>query len=224
MPLSRSLTEVLNAARDSTLDGIKKCIPATVTAVHASRQTVDVQIAIKNPLFDEYGAVAFEKAPSFADVPLGVMRGGGFLVWVPVQVGDSVLLVFSDLSTDTWRSGNGSPVPPGWVGKHTTDSPFALPCVAPDASFLSSPGADPGKLIIGKDGATAQIKISASDIELGGIADAVGLASKINAAVTTIVNAFNTHTHPAPGGATSAPTVPISPAPPSVASTIVKCG
>jgi hypothetical protein len=65
---------------------------------------------------------------------------------------------------------------------------------------------------------------SSGTVEIGTVnpTDAAGLASKIDQAVSTIVNAFNTHTHPAPGGATSAPAVPISPAPPTVASSTVK--
>jgi hypothetical protein len=224
MPLERSMSEIFGAFGDALKNDIRKVIPATVTAVNPSRQTVDCQVAVHNVLFDDLGNVVQDDAPAFSDVPLACMRGGGFLVWLPVTVGDSVLLVFSDLSTDTWRAGDGNPQPPGWVGKHTTDSPFAIPAFAPDAKFLASP--DPNKVVIGKDGAAAQIKISATDIELGNaVTDAVGLASKIDSAVTTIVTAFNSHIH---GGVTtgpgsSGPPVPlISPSPPSVASTLVK--
>jgi hypothetical protein len=223
MPLERSMSEIFGAFGDALKNDIRKVIPATVTAVNPSRQTVDCQVAVHNILFDDLGNVVQDDAPAFSDVPLACMRGGGFLVWLPVTVGDSVLLVFSDLSTDTWRAGDGNPQPPGWVGKHTTDSPFAIPAFAPDAKFLASP--DPNKVVIGKDGAAAQIKISATDIELGNaVTDAVGLASKIDSAVTTIVTAFNAHVHAvttAPG-TTGPPGVPISPSPPSVASTLVK--
>lgn len=189
MPLPRSLAEIFGAHADAIKHDIFKCVPATVTAVYPARQTVDVQIAINNVVFDDLGQPLSEPAPGISDVPLGVMRGGGFFVWVPVQVNDSVLLIFSDLSTDVWRSGDGSPQDPGFCGKHTLDSPFAIPMVAPDAKFFSSPGADPNKLILGKDGSTAQIRLSSTDIELGAPAsDHVALASKVDLFIQTVMN------------------------------------
>lgn len=222
MPLERSHAEILGAYADAIKHDIRKCLPATITAVHADRQTVDVQIAVNALLFDPLGNPFSEPAPSLADVPLGVMRGGGFLVWVPVAVGDSVLLVFSDLSTDTWRAGDGTARDPGWAGRHTCDSPFALPCVAPDAKFLASPNADPGKVIIGKDGGTAQIRISASDIELGAPAgDFVALASKVATELGKISTALTSIVTSCPAGVGTG-TVTYTPG--AVASTLVKCG
>lgn len=154
-----------------------------MTAVHLDRQTVDVQIAVNNPIHDDLGTTYTEPAASISDVPVGVIRGGGFFVWVPVAIGDSVLLIFSDLSCDVWREGDGTPQDPGFVGKHTIDSAFAIPCVAPDAKFFADPNSvgGNGKLIIGKDGSAAQIRLSATDIELGNNAtDAVALASKVD--------------------------------------------
>jgi hypothetical protein len=178
MPLERNLAEVFGAFGDAMKNDLYKARPAIVTAVHASRQTVDVQIATDNIIFDDLGQTYVDPAASFVDVPLGVMRGGGFIVWVPVAVGDSVLLIFTDLSTDTWRAGDGNPRPPGWAGKHTADSAFAVPMIAPDRNMLAS--ADPSKMVIGKDGSSALIKLSATDIELGGVSDAVALASKVD--------------------------------------------
>lgn len=190
MPLRRTLAEILGQHADALKADIRKCVPATVTAVHPDRQTVDVQLGTQNILFDDLGDITVEDATSIADVPLGCLRGGGFFVWVPVTVGDSVLLVYSDLSADTWRSGDGSPQPPGFAGRHTADSAFALPMYAPDAKALASPQTDANKVIIGKDGGSTQIKISGSDIELGAaVTDYVALASKIDSFINLFVTA-----------------------------------
>ncbi len=240
MPLDRSDTEIFQAFHESVKDDHRKCIPATITAVHATRGTVDVVPAILNPLFDEFGSVSFEQLPSLSDVPIGIMRGGGFLVWLPVAVGDSVLVIFSDLSTDSWRAGASAPTPsrPNFVGKHTPAGPFAIPCVAPDMAMLSQPGMTPGKLVVGKDGADTQIQISASEIDLGRHPTSfVALSNLVDTAVTTIVTAFNAHTHAlsvtvpfitaglatATGtGITTSLVTPITPAPGSVAAALVK--
>ena len=231
MPLQRSPAEIFGRFGDALRGDIYKCMPATVLAVNPSKQTVDVQVAINGVIFDELGTAVSVPAPSFTGIPLGVIRGGGFLVWVPVVVGDSVLLVFSDLSADTWRSGDGTPTDPGWVGLHTCDSPFALPMVAPDAKVLTSTPGD--KLVIGKDGGSTQIIISATDIELGSPAgDAVGLASKIdtnNANIKTALGA-SAITTPAQALAAIAALQVLFNAPPSpltiqaTGSSLVKCG
>jgi hypothetical protein len=186
MPLPRSNAEILAAHMDAIMADIRKCLPGTVTAVNTTRQTVDVQLAVNGVLFDELGTAISVPAASLSDVPLGVMRGGGFLVWVPVAVGDSVLVLFSDYSTDTWRDTcTGPAVDPGWVGVHTADSPFAIPCVTPDAGFLTSTPGD--KVVVGKDNADEQILIGASDILLGRSAvDPVALATKLDSLINIL--------------------------------------
>lgn len=211
MPLNRSLAEILALHADVIKNDIRKVLPATVTAVHFDtdpstgkpRQTVDVQIAVNNPIFDDLGNTFTELAPSVSNVPVGFMRGGGFMVSLPVAIGDSVLLIFSDLSCDVWREGDGTPQDPGFVGKHTLDSAFAIPCIAPDANAFTDPTTAnaAGKLVIGKDGSAAQIRISATDIELGNNAtDNVVLASLIYNELKAIAKAFSTFA-PGTGGA-----------------------
>jgi len=181
MPLPRSQAEIFGQALDVAKNEIRKCATATVTAVYPSRQTVDVQLCVNNPVFDELGNTFTEPAPSLSDVPLGVLRGGSFFVWMPVAVGDSVIILFSDLSTDVWRAGDGTAQDPGWVGKHTMDSPFAIPMCAPDAKFFADPGNDATELIIGKDGAPAQIRLSATQIKLGNnVTDRMALTAPID--------------------------------------------
>ena len=218
MPYDRSLGEVVDAARDATLEGIRKCAVGVVTAVHGA--FVDVQLTVNTPLIDEYETATFELAPVFGSVQLCTLRGGGFCVWVPVAVGDSVLVVFTDLSTDTWRAGDGSrAVNPGWVGRHTADSPFAIPMIAPDAKALASAGNS--KMIVGVDGGTA-IAIGPSDIELGGNSDAIALASKVATELTKIQTAMaslTVTTGPGTGGTVIASTPYV---PGAVASAIVK--
>jgi hypothetical protein len=222
------MPEILRTHGDSLKGEIRKCLPATVTAVHPSRQTVDVQLGVNAVMFDELGTTVGVPAPSISEVPLGVLRGGGFLIWVPVAVGDYVLLIFSDLSCDTWRAlpagSAGNPVDPGFVGQHTHDSPFAIPMVAPDAKAFVSPGTD--RVIIGKDNSDEQISIGASDIELGrGATDFVGLASKIDANLTTLNTYLSTLALPVSGATAGPPALPpwsLISGPPSVAATLVK--
>lgn len=167
MPLNRSPAEILGAWADNLKADIRKCVPATVTAVDTSKQTVDVQVAVNDLLFDDLGNAVSMPAPSISGVPLACLRGGGMVVWLPVAVGDSVLLIFADQSADTWRVGVAPPCDPGFAGKHTADSAFAIPAFAPDTTPLASPAA--GKLVIGQDAAPGfQMVIDAGSIDVGG--------------------------------------------------------
>ena len=195
MPVDRELSEVLNGHQDAILEGIRKVAVGFVTAVNG--QLVDVQLVTASPLFDEINGTTFEDAPTLGAVPWGTIAAGGFVVWVPPTVGDTCLVVFSDLSCDSWLTSDGNTkVTPGWVGRHTADSPFAIPMVRPTAKNFTT-AADSTKMVIGKDGSTAQIKISGSEIDLGNPAiDAVALASKvdiINTAIKTFAKALSTY-------------------------------
>lgn len=183
MPFDRSLTEVLNDSQDALLDAIRKVAVGFVTAVNGQR--VDVQLAVAAPLFSAIDGTVYEPPHALGDVPLCALRGGGFMVWLPIAVGDPVLVLFTDISADAWRTSDGQTVVnPGWVGRHTQDSAFAIPMIAPDSKTLAS--ADPSKLVIGKDGGPAVIKIG-STIELGASAtDTVALAEKVTTELNLI--------------------------------------
>jgi hypothetical protein len=238
MPIPRTLPEILGAHADVLKSDIRKCIPATVTAVNAAKMTVDVQVAVNDVLFDPLGNAYSVAAPTIADVPLGVARGGKFFVWVPVSVGDSVLLIFSDLSADSWRLASSAPtqgVDPVFLGRHTLDSAFAIPMFAPDSQALADPALDPTKIIIGRDGGP-EIKVSPAGIELGAAgatppSDYVALASKvetelnaIKANITDILTALAAAVSlPTGGKLTFAPSLPSPYSPGPVASSTVKC-
>lgn len=185
----RTLTECFLAHGDAVRDSMRKVLPAIVTATHG--RTVDVQLAIKNPLLRD-DEVVFEDAPTICDVPWGTLAGGGFVVWVPPAVGNQCLLVFSDLSTDTWRDSDGSqPVAPGFIGKHTMDSPLAVPMFRPDAMAVQSAPAN--AVVIGQDGGSSQIAISGSDIFVGQSAtQALALAPFIDAFIKAFLTAVPT--------------------------------
>ena len=218
MPLPRELSEVQSATRDIVLEGVRKVAVGFVTKVNG--QFVDVQLCTTNPLFDETKGTTFESPPILGNVPWCSTRGGGFIVWVPPLAGDSCLIIYTDISYDSWRQSDGkSQVNPGWCGRHTADSPFAIPMIAPDTRPITD--AVPGTVVIGQDGGNGQIRISSTEIDLGFPAtDAVALASrvmtelgKIKVALTTIVT-----TCPAGAGTGTATYLPAA-----VASTLVKC-
>ena len=205
MPKDRSDIEIFQKLHASINDDHRKCLPAVITNVNSGRNTVDVAISVQNPLLDDDGNVTFETLPPICDVPLATPRGGGFIVHMPVAVGDSVMLVFSDLCTDTWRASDGpGAVAPGFIGKHTAASAFAFPCVAPDAQAPTQPASTPTDLVIGKDNSDAQIHITPTDISLGrNPSGYVAMSNLVATELGKIATAFASF-NPGTGGASFA--------------------
>jgi hypothetical protein len=185
MALDRSLEEIFALHWEACKYDLHKCIPATVTAVNAGAQTVDVQIAVNGLIFDELGTAISVPAFSITSVPLGTLRGGGFFLWLPVVTGDSVMLHFTDRSMDNWSAGDGSATDPGCVSQHSADSCYAVPMIAPSKKALTSPGA--GALALGVDGSDEQIVISTSDVKIGrGASNYVALANLVATELSAI--------------------------------------
>ncbi len=200
-----SLSEVITNAIRTALEGIWTALPAKVVEFDAATQKASVQPMVKRPYIDEGGNPRTERLPVINEVPIVFLGMGPFRVTVPVKKDQFVLLVFCDYSIqDFMATGNESD--PGESRIHSLNDAIAI---AGLRSF-SDPVADfpTDRMSIGKDG-ECTIEID-SEIRLGGndASDRVALISDL----TALKSWLDTHTHPAPGGATSAPT-PLSPAP-----------
>lgn len=81
-------------------------IPAKVTNVDDlnSMSVVDVLPCISDPYQDG----TFVELPPINDVPVMFQSAGGGILSFPVQVGDTVLLLFSDRGLDEWKASTGS--------------------------------------------------------------------------------------------------------------------
>jgi hypothetical protein len=83
---------------DAALKNLHTCLPGIIHAYDATKQTAEVQPAIKR-IFTEKGAV---NLPLCVDVPVVFPGGGNFYLTFPVTVGDECLLVFSERCIDGW--------------------------------------------------------------------------------------------------------------------------
>lgn len=214
MPYEPSLAELFDLHRDAVKDDIKKIGVGRVVGVGnlSTRGTVDVEPGITNPLFDVYGNREDEQLAILSDIPLGTWKGSGFLIYVPVQVGDTVALYASDLALDNWRgqTGPAQTVAPGFSGKHSSAGFFALPVLAPDAAFPSSPASAPTSMIMGADSGV-QMRITNALASIASnftSAQYVALSNLVDDILATICQTYNQHVHVAagPGVITSPPT------------------
>lgn len=110
MTASRSpeLSEVLEGVRESAAADVRVCCVARVVRWDSSKpRECDVQPVHKRAYLNEDGDRTPEKQPVIPSVPVLYPGGGGFVITWPLQVGDEVLLVFSDDSLDKYLQVGG---------------------------------------------------------------------------------------------------------------------
>lgn len=218
-----SLTSLLDAAHGRTMREIRVAAPAAVTRYDATRQVVDVQPQLADYFWTDTDDVEQVFGGVVPNVPVVFPGAGGFRLTFPVQVGDTVLLVFADRSLDAWQDQGGKRAPNDLRRHHISDA-VAIPGLHPNPKAWT--GASTSNMTLGKDGGP-QVTISPSDIELGGTDETVACAGKVATELNRLWTALETHVHAVPGvttgagATTSSPTVTAGTAG-SVASSLVK--
>lgn len=135
------LHEVLNNAMDYHLTNMYTAIPGTVITVRdgLNQQSVDVQpvISLRNEEGDDY-----TERPPIVNVPLQmpITSLGGLSI--PIQKGDSVMLIFSMRGLDVWKRGGGGSAPPSDMRMFDIRDCVAIPGTYP---FSQSPNNPQGR-------------------------------------------------------------------------------
>lgn len=94
--------EALRLVLDGRQVGIWTALPGIIDAIDFSTMTCTVQPAIQAVVTDSLGVMSAVDLPQLLDVPIVFPKGGGFLVTMPLAVGDEVLVVFSSRCIDAW--------------------------------------------------------------------------------------------------------------------------
>lgn len=227
MERQTTLSAIIDEVIARILRGYVRVVPGIVTAYHAgsatAAATVDVQCAVNDVRFDvDTGARVSEPWDVIPAVPLATLRFGPFLVAGPAAVGGKVVLLAFDLDPSAHQKSGGREDPVD-VRRHAGTYFLALPVDITDASAAQSGAAAGSALVIGADGAAAQIVVSGSTIQLGASGgDFVALASKVDAGFAAIVSALNAHTHTVTAvGSPTGPSTPPATPPASTASALV---
>ena len=181
------MSKVLEDAIENRLNSVYTMIPGVVKAVDVPAGKCTVQPLIKK----KYGDQTVVEQPSITNVPIANYRAGDAFITLPVKVGDTVELRFSQRSLDVWLS-NGGNVDPKDGRKFNISDCIAYPGMYP---FSDPPvGASANDIVIKNQEATLIIKPNA--LELYGNGDAVALASKVMSELNKIKTAFEGHGHP----------------------------
>lgn len=184
-----TMPQVLDRLRSSLLGDFRVSIPAIVTEYDPTTQQISAKPTIRQRVQDESGEFVSESLPVVNNVPVVSLGGGGFRLVFPMQVGDPVCLLFTDVSLDKWLSVGGSDVDPLDDRAHDLTDAIAIPGVRSGPGALKDAPTD--RLSLGVDnGSAAKIEITATEVQAGGTSP---LATKAD--IDSLASFIATHKH-----------------------------
>lgn len=96
-----------NKQKTNISNGIRVAIPGIIKSFNATEQTVTVQPAIKEIIYDGQGEEKNISLPVLLDVPIIVPHTGSYAITLPIQEGDECLVIFADMCIDGWWQSGG---------------------------------------------------------------------------------------------------------------------
>lgn len=213
------LEPILNEFTDQYFREMRFCLPARVVGVQNLDQLrIDVQ-----PLINiRYEDNVVSKMPIIENVPMFCLGTDETAVLFPVKQGQTVLLLFSQLSLDEFKAGAITQYTSRDNRKMDLQDAIAFPSIFPfnrspnraerhftdhsldDLSLVHNLGTSrENKVVLEKSGGVKIISASAVDVEApqANFAKVVNVKEKLNAGVDitiagrSVLNFMNTHTH-----------------------------
>ena len=132
-----SMQEGVNGSIDYALNNVYTSIPAVVVNVHNSfsDQRVDVQPSINT----KYKNGTSKEHPVILHVPVMMPSSSTSAVLFPINVGDTVWLMFSQRGLDVFKTGNGLPATPADFRKFDKRDAVAIPGITPFSKAPNNP-------------------------------------------------------------------------------------
>lgn len=195
MPTEITLEEVMQEVLDSRLSDVHTALPGRVERYDATKQVADVRPMVRAAAEAPDGSVVTRSFPVLVSVPVAFLSGGGFFLSLPLAVGDTGLLIFSELPFDRWRA-TGQESHPADVRRHHVTSAIFMPCVRPAAAALTEPNIATDA-VFGKTGSAVIHLKPSGEVHLGAAtaSDFVALAALVKARLDAIQTKFDAHIH-----------------------------
>jgi hypothetical protein len=152
-----TLTEAVRQAIESALNGVHVCLPGVVQRYDKSTAKAEVKPVLSKAYLDE----TTEDMPVIANVPVVWMRTVNAVIHLPLAKGDTVLLVFSERSMDSWLSDGKVGAPPDRRKFDLSDA-IAIPGLFPFSASNPATDGDAVEVIHGN----ASIKITESQVDI----------------------------------------------------------
>lgn len=108
--MSFDLSDLMGAIMDSSNFNVRTALPAIVERIKTSngKTSVDVKIAFKELYIDKRTVL---DQPIISDVPIGFVQGDNYKIHVPINSGDSGLLIICGRDISKWKEFGSSNKP-----------------------------------------------------------------------------------------------------------------
>lgn len=132
-----SLPEVLNDAFNYQASKMYTAIPCIVLTVHTS--LTDCRIDVQPSINTLYKNDVVEEHPPILSVPVMFPSSSTSALTFPINVGDTVLCVFSQKGIDNFKKGSGSPTRPVDFRRFDKRDAIAIPGLFPFGKSVNNP-------------------------------------------------------------------------------------
>lgn len=213
---SPSLATLIREAIESHMLDVHTALPCRIETFDATTQRANVKPEVKRVVRQADGTRVAESLPVIPDVPVMFFSGGGFFISLPLQPGDTGMLVFCESSIDAWRSQNQD-VDPADARRHGLSGAVFVPGLRVRNDSLGTTETD--KLAIARLGSSAGLDVSNTGVRIGRIfaSEGIGLGDTIKSHFDALKTWLDAHVHVETGGTTNA-AIPSSPTVPTCAS------
>lgn len=82
-------------------------LPGIIQSFDPVTQTVTVQPAINEIVYNQNGLPTHLPLPVLLDVPIVIPRAGDYVITLPIRKGDECLVIFADMCIDAWWQNGG---------------------------------------------------------------------------------------------------------------------
>lgn len=146
------------------LQDTRVAMPGRIVAYDSTKQVADIQPVVRDTRDVDFQTTVMQ-LPVINSVPLVFPYGGAFRLLFRPAVGDTVLLIFCDVSIDIWSHQGGDDVDPRDGRRHELSDAIAIVGVRPASKPWA--GGDIEGVSLGKDGGD-QVVVKEGYVGLGG--------------------------------------------------------
>ena len=220
------LAQALATAFAALKGGLNTALPGVVLSYDPVQGTAEIQPAIRSR--QEDGSTV--QSPVILSVPVVFPGAGPWSLSWPLERGDEVLLIVSQVSLDEWTAQGGYKITAGDPRRFDLADAIAIPGLRSAPNKLAGAQLQSSAITLSSQSGSTRLElradgvvtVTAGEVRLGDdSALPLAIAALVDARIGYIVGAFNTHSHVASGTPTSTPAVLI-PSQASVAATKAK--
>lgn len=204
--------EALRTALDGRQAQIWTALPGIVQAVDFTTATCTVQTSINGVVANPDGTFQYVQIKPLIFVPIVFPKGGGFVITLPIAVGDEVLVVIASRCIDSWWQLGGVQNPLE-IRMHDLSDGFCIPGPFSKPKAALTPNISATDLQIRNQAGTTYISVtsdgkvklvSPSEIDLNGtvkvtgnlnVTGAISATAEVTAQSLTTPVTLSTHVH-----------------------------